>query len=52
MKSLLEDAAVFSGNTDIDLEGAIEMASDCKYWRKVIRHKREFIGAAATRIIE
>ena len=28
MKCLLEDAAAFTGNTDIDLEGTIEMASD------------------------
>ena len=45
MKYLLEDAATFTGNTDIDLEGASEMASDRKLWREMIRHKREFIGA-------
>ena len=32
------------GNTEIDLEGASEMASDRKHWREMIRHKREFIG--------
>ena len=42
---LLEDAAAFTGNTDIDLEGANEMAIDRKLWREMIRHKREFIGA-------
>ena len=45
MKCLLEDAAAFTGNTDIDLDGASEMASDRKLWREMIRHKREFIGA-------
>ena len=45
MKCLLEDAAAFTGNTDIDLEGASEMASDRQLWREMIRHKREFIGA-------
>ena len=45
MKCLLEDVAVFSGNTDIDLEGASEMVSDRKHWRKMIRPEREFIGA-------
>ena len=45
MKCLLEDAAAFTGNTDIDLEGASEMASDRLLWREMIRHKREFIGA-------
>ena len=45
MKCLLEDAAAISGNTDIDLEGASEMVSEGKHWRKMIRHKREFIGA-------
>ena len=45
MKCLLEDAAAFTGNSDIDLEGASEMASDRKLWREMIRHKREFIGA-------
>ena len=47
MKCLLEDAAAFTENTDIDLEGASEMASDPdrKLWREMIRHKREFIGA-------
>ena len=43
--SLLEGAGAFTGNTDIDLEGASEMASDRKLWREMIRHKREFIGA-------
>ena len=42
---MLEDAEAFSGNTNIDLEGASEMACDCKLWRKMIRHKREFICA-------
>ena len=45
MKCLLEDAAAFTGNTDINLDGASEMASDRKLWREMIRHKREFIGA-------
>ena len=45
MKCLLEDAAAFTGNTDIDLDRASEMASDRKLWREMIRHKREFIGA-------
>ena len=45
MKCLLEDVAAFTGNTDIDLEGASEIASDRKLWREMIRHKREFIGA-------
>ena len=40
-----EDAAAFSGNTDIDLEGPSEMASDRKLWREIIRHKRGFVGA-------
>ena len=45
--TLLEDAAAFTGNTDsdMDLEGASEMASDRKLWREMIRHKRESIGA-------
>ena len=45
MKCLLEDAAAFTENTHIDLEGASEMASDRKLWREMICHKREFIGA-------
>ena len=44
MKCLLEDAAAFSGNTDIDLEGASEMVSDCKHWKEMINHKWEFIS--------
>ena len=46
IKCLQEDAAAFSGNTDIDLEGSpSEMASDRKLWREIIRHKRGFVGA-------
>ena len=47
LKYLLENAAAFTGNTDIDLllEGASEVASNRKLWRKMIRHKQEFIGA-------
>ena len=45
MKCLLKDAAAFSVNIDIDLEGASEMASDRKHWREMIQHKLEFIGA-------
>ena len=45
MKCLMKDTAAFSGNIDIDLEGASEMASDRKHWREMIQHKREFIGA-------
>ena len=45
MKCLLEDAAAFSGNTDIDLKGASEMASDHKHWKEMINHKWEFISA-------
>ena len=46
-KCLLEDAAAFSGNTDLDLEGASDLASVCKHlhWRKIMRHQQEFIGA-------
>ena len=46
---MLEDAAAFSGNTDIDLEGASEMASvsDRKHWSwEMIRHKLEFVVQA------
>ena len=45
MKCLLEDAAAFSRNTDIDLEGASEIASDRKHWKEMINHKWEFISA-------
>ena len=45
MKRLLEYAAAFSGNTDIDLKGASEMASDHKHWKEMINHKWEFISA-------
>ena len=48
---MLEDAAAFSGNTDINLEGASEMAySDRKHWREMKRHKRELIGAGQVQI--
>ncbi len=36
MKCLLEDAAAFTGNADIDLQAASEMASDRKLWREII----------------
>ena len=44
MKCLLEDAAAFSGNTDINLKGASEMASGRKHWREMTsgrKHWRE-----------
>ena len=44
-KCVLEDAASFSGEADIQLDKAKELAKDRKHWREMIRHKREFLGA-------
>ena len=46
MKCLMEDELQRLQETLIsDLEGASEMVSDRKHWRKMIRPEREFIGA-------
>jgi hypothetical protein len=44
-KCVLEDLAVFSGDPDIELDKAKELAIDRKHWREMIRHKREHLGA-------
>ena len=44
-KCVQEDAASFSGEADIQLDKAKELAKDRKHWREMIRHKREFLGA-------
>ena len=44
-KCVLEDAATFSGEADIQLDKAKELAQHRTHWREMIRHKREFLGA-------
>jgi hypothetical protein len=36
---------IISGESDIRLDEAKELAKDCKRWREIKRHKREFKGA-------
>ena len=40
-----EDAANFTGNADIDIGEAEQLAFDRIHWREMIRHRRVFQGA-------